>query len=222
MEIIDPQTPYKVSLFILNRGVLHINFDEPFRWSSGIISPIYFDNRKLMAFHTLRNFILEEMKKCVSHLGTFCDAIGGIATGGIAPAALLAHYTEKIFFYVRPSPKTHGLKQQVEGLPNSDVHNVILVEDLISTGASSLKAIEALTTLNIKVIGLISIFHYNFKLTIERFNAKGIHVLSLTNFDITLKVALQHHFITKEQYDKLMEWHESIDNKYRDLFEEQG
>ena len=210
MILHDPTTAIKVSSIILDRGVLLINFNAPFKWASGIISPVYCDNRRIFSVHAIRNIITGEIISCIRKNWLMFDGICGVATGGIPPAVLVAHYLQTNFLYVRPLPKSHGLKSQIEGLLTPDIKSIVLVEDLISSGTSSMNAISALRNAGLNVLGVVCVFHYNFPFAIEKFKKEGIPVIALTTFEVTLQTALKSGKISVEDFNRVMLWYKQV------------
>ncbi|MDQ3142928.1 MAG: orotate phosphoribosyltransferase [Bacteroidota bacterium] len=190
---------------LLQIKAIKLNAQNPFTWASGLRSPIYCDNRKILSFPDVRTEVvngLEEMAR-INLLGI--DAIAGVATAGIAWGALLADRMKLPFCYVRSAPKEHGLKNMIEGqLPKGS--QVLVVEDLISTGGSALLASQALENESFKVLAVLSIFQYNFPDATTKFELKKLKLLSLTNFHTLLEQALQSGLVTHEDHVRLKSW----------------
>lgn len=210
MGVFERDTAYKVSLSIIDRGTIQINFDKKFVWTSGVVSPFYCDNRKLFSVPMLRNFIVEEIINVIKKNWGRYDAIGGVATGGIPPAVLVAHHLYLPFFYVRPKGKMHGLLTQVEGIFPKEISNAILIEDVISSGSSLLAAYQAVKDVGINVLGAVCIFSYDFPEVIDKIQKHGINLIALTNFEITIKVAMDRRFISESDYLLLMDWYKNF------------
>jgi orotate phosphoribosyltransferase len=177
----------------------------PFTWASGWKSPIYCDNRKTLSYPELRNFIKIEIARLVRENYPEVDAIAGVATGAIAQGAMVAEELGLPFVYVRSAPKDHGLENLIEGdlRPNQ---KVLVIEDLISTGGSSLKAVEAIRKDGCQVIGMIAIFTYDFPVAKEMFKKANVELTTLCNYQAILDVALKSSYITADDMETLQEW----------------
>ena len=179
--------------------------DNPFTWASGWKSPFYCDNRKTLSFPALRTFVKTELTRLVMENFPEADAVAGVATGAIAQGALVADELGLPFAYVRSKPKDHGLANLIEGeLPVGA--KVVVVEDLISTGGSSLKAVEALRNAGFEVVGMVASYTYGFDVAKQAFEDAKVQLLTLTNYEAVLEVALQTGYISKEQIPTLNEW----------------
>jgi len=178
---------------------------NPFTWASGWKSPIYCDNRKTLSYPALRNFIKLELARTIIENFENVSAIAGIATGAIAQGAMVAEELNLPFVYVRSTPKDHGLENLIEGdlKPKS---KVVIIEDLISTGGSSIKAIEAVRDAGCDVIGMVAIFTYGFTLAEERFKETKVRLISLCNYDAILDEALKTDYIDESEIKILQEW----------------
>jgi len=176
--------------------------DDPFTWTSGIRSPIYCDNRVLLSFPEIRTFIKNNLYKVAGLEFPDSGMVSGVATAGIAHGALLADALNLPFCYVRPEPKKHGLKNQIEGrlVPGQ---KVLVVEDLISTGKSSLAAVDALLEAGAEVSGMLALFSYNFPDTLKRFEERNIKLITLTDLDHLLPVAAEKGYIHGEQMESI-------------------
>lgn len=177
----------------------------PFTWASGWKSPIYCDNRKTLSYPELRNFIKIEIARLVREHYPEVDAIAGVATGAIAQGAMVAEELGLPFVYVRSAPKDHGLENLIEGdlRPNQ---KVLVIEDLISTGGSSLKAVEAIRKDGCEVIGMIAIFTYDFPVAKEMFKKANVELITLCNYQTILDVALASNYISESEMETLQEW----------------
>jgi len=193
---------------LLRIKAIKLQPSNPFTWASGWKSPIYCDNRKLFSYPSIRNFIKLEMCRIVLEKYPEADAVAGVATGAIAPGALVADSLGLPFIYVRSTPKDHGLENLIEGelKPNS---KVVVIEDLISTGGSSLKAVDAIRKDGSEVIGMVAIFNYGFPIAKESFNKAKVELTTLTNYDIVLTEALRIDYIAESELDTLKEWRKS-------------
>lgn len=195
------------NLLLQNKAII-LNPAKPFTWSSGWKSPIYCDNRKTLSFPDVRTEIKNQFAQLIREKYAGVEAIAGVATGAIAQGALVADALNIPFLYVRSSAKTHGLENFVEGNVVPD-QKVVVVEDLISTGGSSLNAVGALRKAGSNVIGMVAIFTYGFKLAEDNFRSSGCPLYTLSNYDCLLELALETGYIKNEQLDVLKEWRKS-------------
>lgn len=178
---------------------------NPFTWASGWKSPFYCDNRKTLSYPALRTYIKNEFAKLIKANFPEVEVIAGVATGAIAQGALVADLLELPFVYVRSAPKDHGLENLVEGyLPEGA--KVVVVEDLISTGGSSLKAVNALRNMNSKVIGMVASYTYGFPVAKEVFEKADVRLLTLTDYEAVVETALKTGYISEGQIETLHEW----------------
>ena len=178
---------------------------NPFTWASGWKSPIYCDNRKTLSYPSLRNFVKIEISRLIAEKFGQVDAIAGVATGAIPQGALVAAELNLPFVYVRSKPKDHGLENLIEGELRPGM-KVVVIEDLISTGGSSLKAVEALRKNGCEVIGMVASFTYGFDVAKEAFKAANVELVTLTNYDAVIKVALETAYVAEEDIDVLQAW----------------
>jgi orotate phosphoribosyltransferase len=195
----------KVAEFLLQIKAIKLSPKDPFTWASGWKSPIYCDNRKTLSYPAVRTFIRQQFVHIINSEFGRPDMIAGVATGGIAHGALVAHDMGLPFLYVRSDSKEHGLKNQVEG----DItvgRSVVLIEDLVSTGGSSLNAVQALRDAGIEVKGMVSIFTYGFDKARDAFAEAKVNLHALTNYSILLDQALQSDYITEKDVVSLNEW----------------
>lgn len=190
---------------LLSIRAIKLQPSNPFTWASGWKSPIYCDNRKLISYPRIRTFIKTELCRLILENFTEVDAIAGVATGAIAPGALVADALGLPFIYIRSTPKDHGLENLIEGelKPGS---KVVVVEDLVSTGSSSLKAVDAIRRDGSEVIGMVANFTYGFPIATEKFAAANVELLTLTNYDAVLKEALRIDYIAESDLETLQEW----------------
>lgn len=205
--ILNQDTASKVAEFLLQIKAVKLNVQEPFTWASGIKSPIYCDNRIILSYPQIRTYVRQQLVNGIKeHFGK-PDVIAGIATGGIPLGTLIAQDSELPFAYIRSEAKKHGLQNLIEGiiLPGQ---NCILIEDLISTGGSSLKAVEAVRNINAVVKGVVSIFDYGFSSAVNNFEKANCTYYSLTNFDVLAQVAKQKEYISSEDFKLLLNWRE--------------
>ncbi|MCO5260274.1 MAG: orotate phosphoribosyltransferase [Crocinitomicaceae bacterium] len=203
--ILNNDRAVKVAEFLLQIKAVKLQPQKPFTWASGWKSPIYCDNRVTLSYPNIRTFIRQNFSAAIlEHYGK-PDVIAGVATGGIAQGALVAEELGLPFIYVRSSKKDHGMGNQIEGY-FEEGQKVIVIEDLISTGGSSLKAVEALREAKLNVKGLVAIFTYGFDVAEKNFQNAKCPFVTLTNYDILLKKALDDKFINKEDVQSLKEW----------------
>lgn len=190
---------------LLQIKAIKLSPQNPFTWASGIKSPIYCDNRISLSFPEARDIVKEGLANLVNTEFSNIDAIAGVATAGIAHGALLADKLSLPFAYVRAEAKSHGRKNKIEG-DLSSYKNILVVEDLISTGGSSLQVIDILREEGLNVAGLIAIFDYNFSDTPQNFESKNVIYKTITNYDKLLSVAVNTNYINKEEAETLSSW----------------
>ncbi|MDR1527754.1 MAG: orotate phosphoribosyltransferase [Dysgonamonadaceae bacterium] len=178
---------------------------NPFIWASGWQSPIYCDNRKTLSYPAVRNFIKLELARTIIENYENAETIAGVATGAIAQGAMVADTLNLPFVYVRSTPKDHGLENLIEGDLKPGT-KVVVVEDLISTGGSSLKAVEAIRNAGCHVIGMVAIFTYGFPIAAERFKEAKVKLTTLCNYDAVLDEALKTDYIDESEIKTLQEW----------------
>lgn len=203
--VLDKNIAKKTAELLLQINAIKLKPENPFQWASGWKSPIYCDNRIILSHPTIRNFVREEMAKQVEALYGKPDIIAGVATGAIGIGMLVADYLSLPFIYVRPEPKSHGRQNQIEGQLERN-QTVVVIEDLISTGKSSLNAVEALAQAGANVKGMLAIFTYGFQTAKENFEKKGIDVNTLSDYAHLVEQASETHFINEEQLNTLLEW----------------
>ncbi len=197
------QTQFAAKL--LEVKAIKLQPQDPFTWASGWKSPFYCDNRKTLSFPALRSYVKTELTRLIMEEFPEAEAVAGVATGAIAQGALVAEELSLPFAYVRSKPKDHGLENLIEGelRPGS---KVIVVEDLISTGGSSLKSVEALRKAGMEVVGMVASYTYGFPVAEQAFSEAGVRLITLTNYEAVLEVAKQIGYITEEQIPTLNEW----------------
>ncbi|NLX72554.1 MAG: orotate phosphoribosyltransferase [Bacteroidales bacterium] len=178
---------------------------SPFTWASGWKSPIYCDNRKTLSFPKVRDYIKEQFAEIVREKYADADVIAGVATGAIAVGALVADLLNKPFIYIRSAPKGHGLENMIEGVLEEG-QKVVIIEDLISTGGSSLKAVEAVRERGGVVMGMLAIFSYGFQTAEDNFKTAGVDVETLSNYNTLLQVALDNGIVSHDDLQALGEW----------------
>lgn len=192
---------------------------NPFVWASGWNSPIYTDNRRTLSYPALRSFIKVELSRLIMENFGKVDAIAGVATGAIAQGALVADILGLPYVYVRSAPKDHGLENLIEGNLNPG-QKVVVIEDLISTGGSSLKAVEAIRNVGGEVIGMAAIFTYGFPVAIKKFKAAKVELITLSNYNSVLEVALETNYIQERDIATLQEWRKDPANWIPTKYEE--
>ena len=203
--ILDYNTAKKTAELLLQINAIKLNPKNPFTWASGWKSPIYCDNRIILSYPHIRVYIREQISKQINELYGKPDLIAGVATGAIGIGMLVADIMNLPFIYVRPNSKKHGRKNQIEGY-FSEGQNVVVIEDLISTGNSSLVAVEALREANLIVKGMISIFTYGFPISYENFNNNNVELYTLSSYDVLLEQALEIKYINDDEFKVLNEW----------------
>jgi orotate phosphoribosyltransferase len=196
---------YKVAEFLLQIKAVKLQPENPFTWASGWKSPIYCDNRKTLSYPQIRTYIRQQFVETINkHFGK-PDVIAGVATGGIAQGALVAQEMGLPFIYVRSEAKKHGMTNMIEGDVESG-QSVVVIEDLISTGGSSLKAVEALREKGCNVKGMAAIFTYGFDEAEQNFKKAKCNVKTLTNYEILVNKALQKEYIIEKDVESLKQW----------------
>ena len=190
---------------LLKVKAIKLQPDNPFTWASGWKSPFYCDNRKTLSYPALRNFVKLEIARLVQEQFGEVDAIAGVATGAIPQGALVADALNLPFVYVRSTPKDHGLENLIEGELRPGM-KVVVIEDLISTGGSSLKAVEAIRRDGCEVIGMVASYTYGFPVAIEAFKNAKVKLMTLTNYEAVLEVALKTGYISEEDIPVLNTW----------------
>ena len=209
--ITDIDNATKIAEYLLQIKAIKLQPTDPFTWSSGWKSPIYCDNRKTLSYPNVRTFIRQSFTQQILEEYGKPDVIAGVATGGIAHGVLVAQELGVPFIYVRSSPKGHGLENMIEGDYSED-HNVVVVEDLISTGGSSLKAVKALREAKLNVKGVVAIFSYGFTKANESFKEANCSLKVLSNYEVLIEKALEQGAVSKSDIDSLREWRLSPDN----------
>lgn len=194
--------------FLLQIKAIKLDIANPFTWSSGIKSPIYCDNRKTLSYPKIRTFIRQEFVKLINDEFGTVNLIAGVATGAIAAGVLVAQDLGLPFVYVRSEKKDHGLSNQIEGVVESG-QSVVVIEDLISTGQSSLNAVAALREAGCNVKGMVAIFTYNLPEAKVNFNKANCQLVTLTDYDILIKKALERNYIKESDLKSLIQWREN-------------
>lgn len=195
----------KIASILLETKAVKLSPEKPFKWSSGWNSPIYCDNRVTLSFPEGRTFIKKSLAKAIKKHFPEADLIAGVATAGIPQGALVADALGLPFAYVRPKPKEHGMGNQIEGRIEKG-QKVVVVEDLISTGGSSLKAVEALREAGIEVIGMVAIFTYGFKVADKNFEEAGVKLVTLGHYNSLIDQAIAQKYIAADSLESLKKW----------------
>ncbi len=203
--ILDKETARKTAELLLQIKAIKLDAQESFTWASGWKSPIYCDNRIVLSYPPIRNFVRENMAKQVEELYGRVDVIAAVATGAIGIGMLVAEYLGRPFIYVRPEAKSHGRQNQIEG-NLEEGQTVVVIEDLISTGKSSLNAVKAIKEAKGKVKGMLGIFSYGFDTAEENFKELNIELHTLSNYHYLLEVAQKTNYINESEAEILKDW----------------
>ena len=203
--VLNKYTAKKTAELLLQVNAIKLNSKNPFTWASGWKSPIYCDNRIILSHPQIRIFVREQIVKQIEELYGKPDVIAGVATGAIGIGMLVADMMNLPFIYVRPNSKKHGRKNQIEG-QYSKSQKVVVIEDLISTGNSSLMAVDALREQELIVKGMISIFTYGFDVSYSNFKNKNVELYTLSSYDFLLEQALDIKYINDNEFKTLKEW----------------
>ena len=203
--IFDKNTAKKTAELLLQIKAIKLNPDNPFTWASGWKSPIYCDNRITLSFVAIRNFLRQNLAKIIQEKYGKPDVIAGVATGAIAIGVLVAEELGVPFIYVRPEPKNHGRKNQIEGYLEKG-QNVVVVEDLISTGKSSLNAVKALKEEDVNVKGMVAIFSYGFDFATKNFKDNNVELTTLSDYNHLLEQAIETNYIKQNELKTLENW----------------
>lgn len=205
--VYNNETAITISEYLLQIKAVKLNAKEPFTWASGLKSPIYCDNRKTLSFPKIRTYIRQQFVNVINEeYGSF-DVVAGVATGAIAHGVLVAQELGLPFVYVRSAEKKHGLENLIEGYYESG-QSVVVIEDLISTGKSSLNAVEALRGAGLKVKGMVAIFSYNLDKAIENFNQAKCQLITLSDYDELIHQAVHNNYISEKDLKSLVKWRE--------------
>ncbi|MEG1635067.1 MAG: orotate phosphoribosyltransferase [Rikenellaceae bacterium] len=199
-----------IATTLLQIKAIKLSSANHFTWASGWYSPIYCDNRKILSYPAARKQVYESFAKIIADLYPDADILAGVATGAIAHGVLVAEHMAKPFIYVRSAPKSHGMTNQVEGEYKAGA-KVVVIEDLVSTGGSSLNAVEALRAAGCEVLGMVAIFTYGFPTAEQNFNAAGVTLTTLSNYNALIDVAVEQNYIGKEEMETLKQWRKSPD-----------
>lgn len=202
---VQEETALPIAEMLLKIQAIKLNTGKPFAWSSGWKSPIYCDNRLSLSYPEVRSAIRTGLANAIRENFFTAEAIAGVATAGIAHGALVADVLDLPFLYVRPKPKVHGMENLIEGKIVKD-QKVVVVEDLVSTGESSLKAVEALRAAGALVLGMVSVFNYGFDLATRNFHEANVSLISLCDYGHLLTQAVQEKYIGEEDLISLKAW----------------
>ena len=206
--ILNKETAKQAARFLLQIKAIKLNNESPFTWASGRKSPIYCDNRVTLSYPDIRTFIRQQFVAIVNELYADVDVIAGVATGGIAQGVLVAQDLGKPFVYVRPEEKKHGLGNKIEGDLKSG-QSVVVIEDLISTGKSSLQVVDALRDAGCSVKGMAAIFTYNLEVAKQAFEPKDVLLNTITDYHTLIDLAAEESFISQEDLISLTKWREN-------------
>jgi orotate phosphoribosyltransferase len=205
--VYNKDTAITISEYLLQIKAVKLNAKEPFTWASGLKSPIYCDNRKTLSFPKIRTYIRQQFVNIINEeYGSF-DVVAGVATGAIAHGVLVAQELGLPFVYVRSAEKKHGLENLIEGYYESG-QSVVVIEDLISTGKSSLNSVEALRGAGLKVKGMVAIFSYNLDKAIENFKKAKCQLITLSDYDQLIQQAVHNNYISEKDLKSLIKWRE--------------
>jgi orotate phosphoribosyltransferase len=196
---------------LLQINAIKLNLEDPFTWASGWKSPIYCDNRRALSFPYIREFVKSEMCNVVFEEFPDAELMAGVATAGIPWGAMAADQLKLPYIYVRPKPKEHGLGNQIEGYYTTG-QKVVVIEDLISTGKSSLQVVDVLKNAGVNIIGMVSIFTYGFPVAAEAFAKAGVEYRSLTDYPTLIELAIEKGMVSREQEGILLKWREDPSN----------
>jgi len=196
---------------LLQVNAVKLNPEHPFTWASGWKSPIYCDNRKVLSFPFTRDFIKSEMCNIIFEKFPDAELLAGVATAGIAWGAMAADQLKLPYVYVRPKPKEHGLGNQIEGFYEAGQRTVV-IEDLVSTGKSSLQVVDVLKESGLNIVGMVSIFNYGFPVATEAFNKASLVYYSLTDYPTLISLAVEQKIISAGQQEILLKWRDDPAN----------
>lgn len=206
--VLDKSVSKKTSELLLQIKAIKLEPKNYFTWTSGIFSPIYCDNRKALSFCNVRNYLKESISDIIKEKFKNVEIIAGVATGAISIGTLVADLLELPFVYIRPEAKSHGRKNQIEGYLGN-YKNIVVIEDLISTGKSSILAVDALYSQNMNILGMIGIFSYDLEIAKQNFSNKNIVLYTLSNYDDLIESALEQKYILESELEILKNWRKS-------------
>ena len=204
----NEETAIQVAELLLQIKAIKLNNNNPFTWASGLKSPIYCDNRITLSYPKIRTFIRQKYVEIINEEFGDVDVIAGVATGGIAQGALIAQELGLPFVYIRSSKKSHGMSNQIEGVVESG-QSVIVIEDLISTGKSSLNAVDALRDAGCRVTGMIAIFSYNLDIAKQNFEKYEVPLFTLSDYETLIKKAVEDNYVSDVDVHSLIKWREN-------------
>jgi len=203
--IFDTETAKETALQLLQINAIKLQPQEPFTWASGWKSPIYCDNRICLSFPEIRNSITQKLASFIKKEYPNVEVIAGVATGAIGIGMLVANILDLPFIYIRPEAKKHGRQNQIEGIIPKD-KKVVVIEDLISTGKSSLLAVDALKKVNADLLGMVAIFNYGFQIADTNFLKANVKLNTLSNYENLIELARDKDYITLKQVSTLQDW----------------
>jgi orotate phosphoribosyltransferase len=206
--IFQPEIARKTALHLLQIGAIQLNPENPFTWASGLRSPIYCDNRLTLSYPAIRTFIRNQLSEAIRARFANADLIVGVATAGIPQGVLIAQEMGLPFAYVRSSAKAHGMTNRIEGHLRKEQHAVV-VEDLVSTGKSSLAAVEALREAGIRIAGMVAVFTYELAVADENFRRMSCPLTTLSDYHHLMQAALSENYISKPMLESLYQWREN-------------
>jgi orotate phosphoribosyltransferase len=203
--VFNKEVAITISEYLLQIKAIKLNVKAPFTWASGLKSPIYCDNRKTLSFPKIRTFIRQQFVEIISEEFGNIDLVAGVATGAIAHGVLVAQELGLPFVYVRSSEKKHGLENKIEGHFESG-QSVVVIEDLVSTGKSSLQAVEALRDAGCEVKGMAAIFSYKLQKALDNFKKAQCKLITLSDYDELIKQAIESNYISENDLKSLITW----------------
>jgi len=209
--VFDKKVAEQTINFLTQINAIKLNTKNPFTWTSGIKSPIYCDNRLILSYPKIRVFIADSMSNIIKNKYGNDISVAGVATGAIAIGALISERLNVPYSYVRPEPKGHGLKNQIEGNIKAN-SNVVVIEDLISTGRSSINAINALRSEGFNIMGMLSIFSYNFDFANKKFTEKKVAINSLADYNTLIEIIESNGDLDYDEISRLKKWREDPEN----------
>ncbi len=209
--VFDKKVAEQTINFLTQINAIKLNTKNPFTWTSGIKSPIYCDNRLILSYPKIRVFIADSMSNIIKNKYGHDISVAGVATGAIAIGALISERLNVPYSYVRPEPKGHGLKNQIEGNIKAN-SNVVVIEDLISTGRSSINAINALRSEGFNIMGMLSIFSYNFDFANKKFTEKKVAINSLADYNTLIEIIESNGDLDYDEISRLKKWREDPEN----------
>lgn len=201
---------------LLQINAIKLNVENPFSWASGLRAPIYCDNRRILSFPNIRNWVADRFVDLIQEEYADVELVAGVATGAIAIGVLVAERMGLPFVYVRSKPKEHGLASQVEGYVESG-QSTVIIEDLVSTAKSSLQAYHALREKGLRILGMVSIFTYDLNIAVKNLENAGCNLFSLSNYDALLETAINNKIISDEDLIELKKWRKDPENWHQKI-----